>query len=32
MPLVVVLPETTSQVSEILKYAHDNAIVRRQRP
>jgi glycolate oxidase len=26
MPLVVVLPETTAQVSEILKYAHENAI------
>ncbi|MEI8179692.1 FAD-linked oxidase C-terminal domain-containing protein [Aestuariivirga sp.] len=26
MPLVVVLPETTAQVSAVLKYAHDNAI------
>jgi len=26
MPLVVVLPETTEQVSAILKYAHDNGI------
>ena len=26
MPLVVVLPETVSQVSQILRYAHDNAI------
>ena len=26
MPLVVVLPETTAQVSEILKYAHDKGI------
>jgi glycolate oxidase len=26
LPLVVVLPETTAQVSAILKYAHDNAI------
>jgi glycolate oxidase len=26
MPLVVVLPETTAQVSAILKYAHENAI------
>ena len=26
MPLVVVLPETTAQVAEVLKYAHDNAI------
>jgi glycolate oxidase len=26
MPLVVVLPETTAQVSEVLKYAHDNGI------
>ena len=26
MPLVVVLPETTAQVSEILKYAHENDI------
>lgn len=26
MPLVVALPETTAQVSAILKYAHDNAI------
>jgi glycolate oxidase len=26
LPLVVVLPETTEQVSEILKYAHENAI------
>ena len=26
MPLVVVLPETTAQVSAVLKYAHDNGI------
>jgi len=26
MPLVVVLPETTEQVSAILKYAHDNGV------
>ena len=26
IPLVVVLPETTAQVAEVLKYAHDNAI------
>jgi glycolate oxidase len=26
MPLVVVLPETTAQVSEILRYAHDKGI------
>jgi glycolate oxidase len=26
MPLVVVLPETTAQVSDILKYAHENGI------
>ncbi|MFN4141945.1 FAD-linked oxidase C-terminal domain-containing protein [Aestuariivirga sp.] len=26
LPLVVVLPETTAQVSEILRYAHENAI------
>ncbi len=26
MPLVVVLPETTAQVSEVLKYAHANGI------
>lgn len=26
MPLVVALPETTAQVSAILKYAHDNAV------
>ena len=26
LPLVVVLPETTAQVSEILKYCHDNDI------
>ena len=30
MPPVVVLPKTTSQVSEIVKYAYDNAIVRRK--
>ena len=29
-PPVVVLPKTTSQVSEIVKYAYDNAIVRRK--
>jgi glycolate oxidase len=26
LPLVVVLPETTEQVSKVLKYCHDNAI------
>ena len=26
MPMVVVLPETVSQVSEVLRYAHDNGI------
>jgi glycolate oxidase len=26
MPLVVVLPETTQQVSEVLKYAYDNSV------
>ena len=26
LPLVVVLPETTAQVSEILKYCHDNDV------
>ena len=26
MPLVVVLPETTAQVAEVLRYAHDNGI------
>jgi glycolate oxidase len=26
LPMVVVLPETTAQVSEILKYCHDNGI------
>ena len=30
MPPVVVLPKTTSQVPEIVKYAYDNAIVRRK--
>lgn len=26
LPLIVVLPETTAQVSEILKYCHDNGV------
>jgi glycolate oxidase len=26
MPLIVVLPETTAQVAEVLKYCHDNAV------
>ena len=26
MPMVVVLPETVAQVSEVLRYAHDNGI------
>ena len=26
LPMVVVLPETTEQVSEVLKFCHDNGI------